>query len=979
MTLLNPQQLFSSAESLDSSEVTPTALFRDSSFDKTSEQAEESNSNGMADHHATITRTRSTHAAAGACTTTTSNHTIPAVTCSSTKATSTTSSSSLPCSKVPLPPQPRLPLSSLHNTSVKSQVKHQLQQHSQQQQLEQQQRNQSPLSNCSAVEAANVLFPPPTPNNHNSSSSSSSSKAMNTHYQQYHHHHHDRHNQEEQPAPPSSSSPPFKENCLNISLNNDNDTVVTEFMATDEDSFDISPVPSSPSSKRIVPSSNSRKRTSSDRKKSKQGKLLLQQHQMQHQQQQQSHHLNTSIPSSPLAFLNTRGGGEGENGIMGRNLPPSLPYRAMFSPSAKAYSHHPQQQHKKFHNLSFRSSIESSHSFDSHDSNTSTNDLLHIDSNNAIHYNHNYNSSSSNNSHNDIHGSSSISTVPTVCNSTGSGAGAAANTMTQHLRHPQSIHQLKSSSSLFTSAFFFSGSPIEEEENEDSSSPFYGNGKKAKIDCNANVTTNKQNSANMMMTNNSATTKNSGEDEQFSSKIRKLNLDCEMSENGEHRSTSTATICSINNSTTGGRNNCYDSLAIETNNEINSIYHHPMSPSSGGRKGLDHSSSSSSTGGGMVKCDSFRLHVNTHFNDDDDEGNDDISPTDVTEFMYPSSSSKNTPFKSTINNNHHHHHHETDSISCMSIDDKKNQNGKNNDMRSKRAIHNLDFEEAPLPSSFSSPPPIFKKGLSGPPSPYRTGRVGTMLLPPTTPMIPQKAMRRMRGHGGSCTPRSRDDSIIDCPSANIGETSRFDTDFEIMGTLGKGSFGTVYKCQSRLDSRLYAVKVAKRRAKGRADLDRMLKEVYALAKLSDVADATAFHIVRYHQAWMEEDKLHIVTELCTSTLQSEMESGILHGNTKRLYKLLREMLLALQLIHRHGMVHLDIKPENIFVREDIFKLGDFGLVSKVSVQDDVEEGDSRYMCMDLLSGNHKDLTKVSTEYDTSMNCSIFFVIIAKID
>ena len=102
-----------------------------------------------------------------------------------------------------------------------------------------------------------------------------------------------------------------------------------------------------------------------------------------------------------------------------------------------------------------------------------------------------------------------------------------------------------------------------------------------------------------------------------------------------------------------------------------------------------------------------------------------------------------------------------------------------------------------------------------------------------------------------------------------------------------------------MDRHLYAVKAAKRRAKGRANRDGMLKEVHALAKLSDVADTTAFHIVRYHQAWMEENKLHIVTELCTSTLQMEMQRGIFRGNNKRLFKLLREMLLALRLIHEN--------------------------------------------------------------------------------
>jgi len=189
------------------------------------------------------------------------------------------------------------------------------------------------------------------------------------------------------------------------------------------------------------------------------------------------------------------------------------------------------------------------------------------------------------------------------------------------------------------------------------------------------------------------------------------------------------------------------------------------------------------------------------------------------------------------------------------------------------------------------------------------------------------------------------------------EISRFHQDFEIIDTIGNGSFGTVYKCKSRLDGCTYAIKANKRRAKGSADRNRMLQEVKALAVLSDVSDVAAFHIVRYHQAWIEDDRLHIVTDLCTSTLQDEIGAGSLRHDTKRQYKLLREMLLALKLIHQHGKVHLDIKPENIFVKDQSFKLGDFGLVIDETTVGEVEEGDCRYMCMDLLSGNHRDLTK----------------------
>ncbi len=109
-------------------------------------------------------------------------------------------------------------------------------------------------------------------------------------------------------------------------------------------------------------------------------------------------------------------------------------------------------------------------------------------------------------------------------------------------------------------------------------------------------------------------------------------------------------------------------------------------------------------------------------------------------------------------------------------------------------------------------------------------------------------------------------------------------------------------------------------------LRRVLHEVFALAALCQKADFRTFHIVRYQQAWLEEDgTLYIQTELCTATLRDEMSGlveitddvlqtaaeGAVSGgqriNVFRQVKILREVLLALELVHQQGMVHLDIK------------------------------------------------------------------------
>lgn len=219
------------------------------------------------------------------------------------------------------------------------------------------------------------------------------------------------------------------------------------------------------------------------------------------------------------------------------------------------------------------------------------------------------------------------------------------------------------------------------------------------------------------------------------------------------------------------------------------------------------------------------------------------------------------------------------------------------------------------------------------------------------------------------TPASPESNSTAPSSSCSSSFSRFLCDFEIVGTLGVGSFGSVYSVRNRTDRRLYAIKAAKREARGSSDRDRMLQEVYALSALSDQACMNAMHIVRYHQAWMEGNRLYIQTELCDSTLLQVMRGTGGHDNNdgsprvyldeKQRYKLLREMLLALDLVHKSGMIHLDIKPENIFIKNGQYKLGDFGLVSKIENHDDVEEGDSRYMSMELLSGELDDLTKVS--------------------
>ena len=195
--------------------------------------------------------------------------------------------------------------------------------------------------------------------------------------------------------------------------------------------------------------------------------------------------------------------------------------------------------------------------------------------------------------------------------------------------------------------------------------------------------------------------------------------------------------------------------------------------------------------------------------------------------------------------------------------------------------------------------------------------------------------------------------------------SRFQSDFDNVEIIGRGIFGVVYKAKGVMDGIFYAVKKSKRRYN---DRNKMLQEVHALAALSanEDVDVTST-IVRYYSGWIEDDHIFITMELCEGNIETLLSQNNGSPSTngqflrQEVYCILRDILLALKVLHRNSFVHLDIKPANIMRKNGKYKLGDFGLAVhtvKGKALDSVEEGDSRYMASELLQWTPvDDLTK----------------------
>ncbi|KAI9523526.1 Wee1-like protein kinase 2 [Dissostichus eleginoides] len=208
--------------------------------------------------------------------------------------------------------------------------------------------------------------------------------------------------------------------------------------------------------------------------------------------------------------------------------------------------------------------------------------------------------------------------------------------------------------------------------------------------------------------------------------------------------------------------------------------------------------------------------------------------------------------------------------------------------------------------------------------------------------------------------------------------SRYESEFLELECIGVGEFGAVYKCVKRLDGCLYAIKRSRRPLAGSTNEQLALKEVYAHAVLGHHP-----HVVRYYSAWAEEDHMIIQNEYCNGgslsvAIVSKEDQGELFTEDE-LKDLLLQVSMGLKYIHSSGLVHLDIKPSNIFIcqrpstsasgegeseEEDyqnasagvIYKIGDLGHVNSTnSLQ--VEEGDSRFLASEVLQEDYSQLPK----------------------
>ncbi len=140
-----------------------------------------------------------------------------------------------------------------------------------------------------------------------------------------------------------------------------------------------------------------------------------------------------------------------------------------------------------------------------------------------------------------------------------------------------------------------------------------------------------------------------------------------------------------------------------------------------------------------------------------------------------------------------------------------------------------------------------------------------------------------------------------------------------------------------------------------------INEVQALGSLWVLVEHSP-NVVRYYHSWVEEGLLYVVMEYCEDSLSRMIQRQRQSGRPfqeKIIKKFMKSALLGLECLHKCGILHLDLKPDNLLLQGDTIKIADFGLSRAAKVRSgDIEEGDSRYLAKQVLNFSPQiDLTK----------------------
>ena len=158
--------------------------------------------------------------------------------------------------------------------------------------------------------------------------------------------------------------------------------------------------------------------------------------------------------------------------------------------------------------------------------------------------------------------------------------------------------------------------------------------------------------------------------------------------------------------------------------------------------------------------------------------------------------------------------------------------------------------------------------------------------------------------------------------------------YHIVDLLGQGISGRVYEVYKNNDTKnRYALKIIKNKKVYRNQSLIELKIVTTLNKNFPLNNHYDSHIISVYDYFFYQEHLCIIFELLNENLYQLLQHNHLQGiSLNSINFIIKQLLEAVEQVHRMGIIHCDIKPENILLKINIeknksdisVKLTDFG-------------------------------------------------------
>jgi tetratricopeptide (TPR) repeat protein len=186
--------------------------------------------------------------------------------------------------------------------------------------------------------------------------------------------------------------------------------------------------------------------------------------------------------------------------------------------------------------------------------------------------------------------------------------------------------------------------------------------------------------------------------------------------------------------------------------------------------------------------------------------------------------------------------------------------------------------------------------------------------------------------------------------------------YEVESEVASGGMGTVFGARDTTLDRRVAIKVLRPEETSSSAAQRLFREARILASLSHP------HVVSIFDAGEVDDCFYFVMDYVEGeTLEQRLARGPL--SAEETTRLADNLLDALAAAHGQGIIHRDVKPSNVFVQEDHYLLGDFGIAKKLETKTGLTEPEHRvgtpgYMAPEQAAGD--EVTMATDIYSAGM-------------